>query len=220
MKRKFVVKGIVLPCVAAMLAVSACSSPQASEPNEGGASSSVSGTATELIYPDVELAVDNVPQEAINWLSEEIASFTHPFPFEKYLPKTISDLGLGIEGTVVTEPGSAAMPADDDTLLLQMTESEGGPGSISISRGDMYSKMADRWYCSWVDEHLQATDASDTARQKRALDYLKGFTDDELVTQFAINVPIYQEGILTPLEQGDLEPARSLTKSCAIFIVE
>lgn len=88
---------------------------------------------------------------------------------------------------------------------------------VSVSRGDVYSTMADRWYCAWVDEYLQATDASDTAREKRALDYLTGFTDDKLVAQFATNVPIYQESVLTPLEQSDVEPARSSVKTCEVF---
>ncbi len=66
---------------------------------------------------------------------------------------------------------------------------------------------------AWVDEYLQATDASDTAREKRALDYLTGFTDDKLVAQFATNVPIYQESVLNPPEQSDVEPTRSFVKT-------
>ncbi len=222
MNRKFVVRGLVLPCVAvAVMTVSSCSSPQAgSSPDESGrGTSSASGMDSSLVYPDLDLAAGQIPQEATAWLSEELASFTHPFPSEAYLPATISDLNLGIDGAVSAEQDGSGNSSSDDTLHLQMAApgDDGVPTFVSVSRGDVYSTMADRWYCAWVDEYLQATDASDTAREKRALDYLTGFTDDKLVAQFATNVPIYQESVLTPLEQSDVEPARSSVKTCEVF---
>ncbi len=74
---------------------------------------------------------------------------------------------------------------------------------------------ADR-FCAWVDDYVQATNGSDAPRQERALEYLTGFATDASVAQYALNVPGYQEGVLTPLEQGDLEPAHSFLKACEV----
>lgn len=205
----------VFGCCALLVGLSACTSQELSDDSTADVPTATRSGETVLVHPDVDLHPNNTAPEIGDWLSEEIQSFNHPFPSEQYVPRTILDLFPEIENGVLVEQ-EGELGSDAETVMVELPSSPDmdSPTYVSISRGDAYSSMSDRWYCAWVDEYLLANKASDPARTAQALESLEAFQADGTAQTLSINLETYREDIYNPLAKGDTEPASAFVEAC------